>query len=585
MERGRYIVLEGGSGSGKSTQAEKLIAKLEEIGLPAVYLPEPGGTVFAQNLNELIRKKIDRTPKANVLAFNAARAEAMNEVEEALSGGKWLVADRSFLSTIIYQGYGEGQDIEEIRKICDFAMGDVRPDIVIVLDIDAETAANRMESAQDIDYFQDMNSQFQDRVREGYRAESKLNNYHLIDGKQKKDVIAASIFELIKDLPSGGTKKSKQPATSAHEDGVVRELSDYAISQLLTKNTWHSHGSSKIIDYSVKLDGRYRFYIPNGLDEQTLEDYVKAKTTLFETYSRMVHVLSNFLAQNSGSLDQKDDSDRQIYRIQALKIAESILPISATKRMKIDDPTRQRLESQELPRLINAEVDLRPVKKDSMNVDDTELEEIIDELSPYSADFSSSKLIDVSIRNDLDLVPLMLFEHSSLSLEEIKGEFEKWPIGEKIAAFDKFLSQSPDQAKLPQAAMSDLTYTFEILAEYGSIRSLQSHSIFNVRQWQPLTPRFGFNIEKIIEDADLSQQFESSFDISVVLYNTLVERNYVEEAQYALLFGHKSRVQLKLSCMGLAQLAKTGFANPIIDDLLSRIAEVHPNLMRVLGFK
>src|SRR5690606_15481317 len=115
--RGRYVVLEGGEGVGKTTQVERLAKRLGEHGLAADVVREPGGDPFAEAGRDLLLGPLPRAPETEVLAFNAMRAQLLlTTVKPALEAGRWVLSDRSRLSTITYQGYGHRLDLPWIRS-------------------------------------------------------------------------------------------------------------------------------------------------------------------------------------------------------------------------------------------------------------------------------------------------------------------------------------------------------------------------------------------------------------------------------------------------------------------------------------
>src|SRR5262249_43383093 len=134
MSRGRYLVLEGGEGVGKSTQVERLAARLGAAGVTAGTLREPGGDPFAPGRPQPLLSDTPRAPEAEVLLFNALRAQLIVDVvRPPLDAGTWVLSDRSRLSTIAYQGYGHGVDLPWTRDACALVARLGAPDLEIVL--------------------------------------------------------------------------------------------------------------------------------------------------------------------------------------------------------------------------------------------------------------------------------------------------------------------------------------------------------------------------------------------------------------------------------------------------------------------
>ena len=147
----KYIALEGGDGSGKSTVAEALGARIETAGGEVVIVREPGGTPMGEVVRALLLDSDKLDDWTEVFLFAAQRAElARRVVAPALDAGKWVISDRTYYSSIAYQGRGRGLGEDEVRAINERGLGGVVPDHVFVLDVDPETALARQHNADRI---------------------------------------------------------------------------------------------------------------------------------------------------------------------------------------------------------------------------------------------------------------------------------------------------------------------------------------------------------------------------------------------------------------------------------------------------
>ena len=141
---GRYVALEGVEGSGKSTLARKLSDRLGRQGIDALVVREPGGTELGEELRRLLLHAGDVAPWAEAAMFAAARAQlAVEVVAPALAEGRWVVSDRSYYSSLAYQGGARGLGIETVRRLNETVLGDVLPDVVFVLRVDPEVGFAR----------------------------------------------------------------------------------------------------------------------------------------------------------------------------------------------------------------------------------------------------------------------------------------------------------------------------------------------------------------------------------------------------------------------------------------------------------
>jgi dTMP kinase len=174
---GRFIVLEGGEGVGKTTQATLLSSWLTARGIPHILTREPGGTPVGEAIREVVlgRTDLEMPAESELLLILAARAAFVRDVvRPALAEGKVVLADRFALSTLAYQGYARGIDLDDVRHGLRIATGGLRPDLYLVLDLPAEegTARQRREGMQP-DRIEQEGDRFLQLVREGYLALAK----------------------------------------------------------------------------------------------------------------------------------------------------------------------------------------------------------------------------------------------------------------------------------------------------------------------------------------------------------------------------------------------------------------------------
>ena len=172
MNRGRFIVVEGGEGVGKSTQVQRLRAFLEGMGLNVVVTREPGGTALGEDIRKVVLRGREGSmrPEAELLLILAARAAMVREVvEPALAAGRWVLSDRFDLSSFAYQGYGRGIPVGRIAHLNEFATGGLAPDLCIVLDLPVgEGMARQACAGKSRDRFESEGRGFLGRVRRGY---------------------------------------------------------------------------------------------------------------------------------------------------------------------------------------------------------------------------------------------------------------------------------------------------------------------------------------------------------------------------------------------------------------------------------
>lgn len=201
MSRGKFIVLEGGEGVGKTTQAELLINKLKGLGRKAEFIREPGGDPLAEKIRDLVLDPhLEHEPETELLLFNAARIQTLVIVKSKIYQGIDVVSDRNMLSTIAYQGYGRGLDLDTVREVCELATRHVKPDLLLVLDAPAEVVNKRRENRGTSDRFESAGETFHEKVRDGYRQEAKRLSLPIIDAGPAIDVVFDQIWQNVEPL-------------------------------------------------------------------------------------------------------------------------------------------------------------------------------------------------------------------------------------------------------------------------------------------------------------------------------------------------------------------------------------------------
>lgn len=208
MPVGSYIVIEGSDGTGKTTQIALLRQQLQKRGVESITIHEPGGTSTAEALRTIIKDvQLPRDPWTNVLLFTAARRLAwLQTIQPALKKGTWVLASRNWISTVAYQGYGEGVPIDAIiaRTNQDVDSHYLRPDVTLVLDLPSEALRRsrlaKRDASSDIDTFESKNSQFQKRMLKGYKKIAKQYHFPLINAADTPKRVEAAIWLYIAPL-------------------------------------------------------------------------------------------------------------------------------------------------------------------------------------------------------------------------------------------------------------------------------------------------------------------------------------------------------------------------------------------------
>jgi dTMP kinase len=206
-ERGKYVVIEGHDGTGKSTQVELMREWLKsEHDIDSIEFHEPAGSPIADEIRTILKNgSLERDGITNMLLFTAARHDIWEtRAKSALKVGKWVIAARSYLSTMAYQGYGEGLDLNLIEKISEISLDKnyLYPDYEFILDLDNENERfdriNKRGELENKDTFESKPDEFQERVRQGYLQIARERNIPIISANQSPSNINNEIQNYIK---------------------------------------------------------------------------------------------------------------------------------------------------------------------------------------------------------------------------------------------------------------------------------------------------------------------------------------------------------------------------------------------------
>jgi dTMP kinase len=205
---GLFLSFEGGEDSGKSVQAKRLAEWLQGQGREVVSVREPGSTPVGERVRDIVlhAQDIPLAPNAQALLYSTARAQLVRDViRPELASGKIVIVDRFYDSTLAYQGYGHGADLDHLRAVTAFAVGDTRPDRTFLLDLPVEAAERRHASrkpGREWDRFESEARAFHERVRAGYLsiARAEPRRIAIIPADRDEQAIAADIRREVERL-------------------------------------------------------------------------------------------------------------------------------------------------------------------------------------------------------------------------------------------------------------------------------------------------------------------------------------------------------------------------------------------------
>lgn len=430
----------------------------------------------------------------------------------------------------------------------------------------------------------------------------------------------------------GKDEKLLQRVITAYGDDSVQQLVGQHLvvegaSNILTKKLeWgrlaaYLEQSTRYIYFDQKDDaGKYKYYTPEDLDDGTKATYETTMNRIFDLYSEMVRTTTDYVRRNSGTSKEEQDAAWQgATRAQACDAIRPVLPV-ATKSTVGIFASGQALEglimhlmSDDLP---EARTVGKQILEETRKVIPTFLERAdkpdrggatmaymantrhaVRELADtYLPDNHASETEPVSLtavwpRNELDLVPDMLYEHSSLPLRDLQDEVDSWPIARRMDVFQAYIGERLNRRHRPGRALEKAHYSWDLVCDYGIFRDLQRHRMVDDMNWQLLTPRYGYDIPQLVEDAGLTDMFEECFDLSLQLYSALQSAGYSLEAQYATLLGHKMRWKVTYNAreaFHLHELRTSPQGHPgyrkLVQQMHEKLTEVHPMMGEAMKF-
>ena len=203
--KGLVIALEGQDGTGKSTVIDAITGYFDEMGLDYINAREPGSTDIGEKIRDILADKAnkDMDYHTEALLFAASRSELYDKViKPNVSKGTSVILDRFLLSSLAYQGVVRGLGVDEVMKINDFFLDGFRPDLTILMDLDAKESYERLKKLGELDRIESLGEDFQERVHLAYLKlyEEKQMKLIKLDGTKDRESLAHEALEEVKKL-------------------------------------------------------------------------------------------------------------------------------------------------------------------------------------------------------------------------------------------------------------------------------------------------------------------------------------------------------------------------------------------------
>lgn len=202
--QGKFITLEGGEGSGKSTAIQSIETWLTEQNIDFISTREPGGTPMAEEIRALFLNHREETVHdlTELLLVFAARVQHIKEkIKPALAAGKWVICDRFIDSTYVYQGIARKGDMSKIDALASWVLVDCQPDMTLLFDVPVEIGLQRVDGRNKKDRLDAESQQFHQMIRDGFLARAKDNaNHRVIDASQSLEKVQQDLLNILQTL-------------------------------------------------------------------------------------------------------------------------------------------------------------------------------------------------------------------------------------------------------------------------------------------------------------------------------------------------------------------------------------------------
>jgi dTMP kinase len=624
--RGLFIVLEGSDGSGKSTQFNLLKERLGATGYDVEVFDFPR---YDKESSHFVRSylKGEYGPAPEISPYTASlfyaldRYEAAKDIKKALKQDKIVLADRYVAANMAYQGSKFDNPAEQRgffvwEDNLEFELlGIPRPDITFFLRVPAHISKKLIEKrALKTGIRPDSHEKDTEFLKKSVATYDLLcqlfpKDFKAIDctkdGKlQSVAEINNIIWEALKPiLPKEKPRPSHsvvvtlgldEPVGQDAETDAPDELTHtFKNASVLLKLQLQRSKVGRLSENSDDIsEGRYDFYTPRGIPKELqavyktiIENILSLRYKIYNKLSQyteknllanannglsygvtgIVEALEPLSALSSFSLRIKKNEVNQLAGqllasdLDEVQWAAKQLYLAA--RQKWPEDFQQPLESAEGPESLN-------------NI----IAKLASERLPRDyADSDGVKLLEARPRLEFDLLAESIYPFSNLPLEEIAEEVSNWPYIQKYESLKQALS-------LP-GILSKIRYKLDIISDQMTLNKMVDNGKPSDIQIQAFTPRYGFEVPDVIENAGLDELYNHCFDESLKLYSLLQGAEREDLAPYATLMGHKVRWQLNADAKNISDIVSSpdAISSPVIETIAEKISEVHPLLWEIIS--
>lgn len=562
-KRGLYIVIEGSEGVGKTTQVELLADKLRQQGRMVRIAREPDSQteLTARAIRHLTQDpRYPMNTKTEVLLYNAARSQSLQVVRKSIEAGIDCIVDRSYLTNLAVQYYGRNdiKDYVTINRIIHFAVDDMYPDVMLVLDAPIDTLMERFKKRYHGERFDNLDKSFIERVRKGYLLEAANRAIPVLDALKSPEKLSYEILTHVTYARKAAIDKppidqSEKTITSektkiVDDANAYKPISVIALAQYLED----SHYGRPI---ETSFSEPFSYYRPQEFGKKVLGAYDVIVKKLINNYKQATAEYSKYLATQS------------LRNQKPFKVAKLKKESEAICRNLLPTCIMLNLDSAESKR-----PDIKELKPATINDDIAALLPNIDAEQPSPG----IQLISHSPINEFAVLESFIYTESDNSESAVKRFTDELNYEQKSKLLNKISMSNSETSSL-----KSINYSWEIVSEYSQYFDLLTQVNFENITIQKPTPRYGYEIPTQIEEAGLGDIFQQSYDLSLELYSLLQAAGFESQASYAALLGHRARYKITLNYSELKRLSSikaTSSLKTILKDAKLQASEVHPIL-------
>lgn len=571
--RGTFIVIEGSDGSGKGTQFELLAERLRRNGydVAAFDFPqysEPSSFFVREYLNGKYGTAEQVGPYTAALFYALDRYQVAPQIRQAIADGKVVLANRFTASSMAHQG-AKFANAEERRgyyvwldNLESIMLQIPRPHHTVVLRVPAETAQSLIDQKAERSYTdkkRDIHeadlqhltkaTKIYDEICQmfpkDFRSLDCIRDGKLLTPQIIGDLVWASIEPM---LPTPTIKQPTQP-TIANE-ATPHETISAGVKQEPVPGALPIPVLAAIKSGIIgTIPDPVRYFTPGNLPPKINGSYRDTMAEILKSHAITTASLAEYI-------ERSEQSNLPEALAAARTVTESLLPMATLTAI---DTT------QSLPQDVLTLTTSKALSDPLVKIARTFLP---DNHAPLSTE---PKLVSVWPRNELELLPQVLYPYANTTINAMRETIADWPITRKQDALLTYIENHDND---PANILRSVSYAWDVLCDYATVRQLVATGCAVVSQ--EYTPRSGYDLPQIIEEAELSDSYERCFDLSLQLHSTLQAAGFTTEAQYATLLGHHQRYQITISAMQLASLASA--PSDALQAIREKAAELHPLL-------